>query len=942
MVINFDAAQRLLERDRELELADAAIARTVARTGGVLLIEGPPGVGKSKLMAAIRTTARKSALTVLEARGAALEREFAFGVVRQLFERVAMPGRVENPEALFDGAASMAAVLLRDNHVGTPADVGDPSFGFLNGLYWLTVNLADRGPLLLSVDDVHLSDPSSLGFLAYLSRRLEALPVLLVAAGRSPDPEGEDLWRRLAEDPVAEVMRPRALTETGAAVMVRERLGAQTADEFCRACHRATGGNPLFLRELVGALQDAGAEAMTVSASAIHEVGPAAISRFVLHRLERLGPAATDLARAVAILGGDAELVPAAQIAELTVEEARTAADVLSQSEILSVDQRLGFIHPVVQAAVYESLLPGERAARHLAAARLLAESQVAPERVATHLLKAPPSADVRWIHILRAAAAGSAARGDPRTAAAYLRRALEEPLDDPARSEVLCDLGRWETATDNYQAAETHLLAAIETPADPEVHARAAIWLGRWAIAHGGPVDARRALDTQLVQLSAVEGEQALELEAEMLGLVQLHASLRHLVPKRLAEFQRRAAGNARFERMARIHAACEQMVQGGPAAEVADEVESCLAAGPPGDVLAFAMALDALISCERDGAAARWLELAKGAARARGFAPQLAGLYTQSARLALSNGRLGEAELDIQTALEFAGERHMMLPRIVSYALEIAIERGDLAAAENVAQRYGDEMGRERIFGDQFLTSRGRLRLLKGDPRGGLADLLRCGELLGAHAVARPAAWRPEAARALAELGEADRAVQLARDAVAVARGFGAPRTLAHSLRAAGNVIGGAEGLELLEEAVSAVDHSPARLEAAHALAELGAAMVKQRRRREGREVLRLALATAQACGANALADRVRGEIGAGGGRPPRLELSGADALTPAERRVCELALGELSNREIAQQLFVTEKTVELHLTSAYRKLGIRSRFQLSSVLPPAAQAG
>ena len=183
MAINLDAGKQLLERDRELEIANAAIARALARAGGVLLIEGPPGVGKSKLMAAIRTTARKSALTVLEARGAALEREFAFGVVRQLIERVAMPGRVENPEALFAGAASMAATLLGDRHVGTPADVGDPSFGFLNGLYWLTVNLADRGPLLLSVDDAHLSDRPSLRFLAYLSRRREGLPVLLVAAG---------------------------------------------------------------------------------------------------------------------------------------------------------------------------------------------------------------------------------------------------------------------------------------------------------------------------------------------------------------------------------------------------------------------------------------------------------------------------------------------------------------------------------------------------------------------------------------------------------------------------------------------------------------------------------------------------------------------------------------------------------------------------------------
>ena len=128
---------------------------------------------------------------------------------------------------------------------------------------------------------------------------------------------------------------------------------------------------------------------------------------------------------------------------------------------------------------------------------------------------------------------------------------------------------------------------------------------------------------------------------------------------------------------------------------------------------------------------------------------------------------------------------------------------------------------------------------------------------------------------------------------------------------------------------------ERSSARLEAAHALADLGAELVQRRRRREGREALRRALELARACGAAALAERVRGDLGAGGGRAPRLELTGVEALTPAERRVCELAAGERTNRDIAQQLFVTEKTVELHLTNAYRKLGIRSRFQLASAL-------
>ncbi|HWH93594.1 MAG TPA: helix-turn-helix transcriptional regulator [Baekduia sp.] len=294
-----------------------------------------------------------------------------------------------------------------------------------------------------------------------------------------------------------------------------------------------------------------------------------------------------------------------------------------------------------------------------------------------------------------------------------------------------------------------------------------------------------------------------------------------------------------------------------------------------------------------------------------------------------------MGEAELDIQTALRLAGERHFMLPRIVGVAIDVALERGEAETAATLAERHGDDLARERALADEYLVSRGRLHLTRGDIRDGLADLLRCGQMLDSYGTVRPTDWRSDAARALAALGEREHAKRLAREGVAVARAFGAPRALSRSLRAAGRVMGGEEGLELLEEAVAVVEPSPARLEAAYALADLGLELQERRRRREGREALRLALELAQDCDATALADRVRGDLGAGGGRPPRLEQTGVQALTPAERRVCDLAAEELTNREIAQTLFVTEKTVELHLTNAYRKLGIRSRFQLASVI-------
>jgi DNA-binding CsgD family transcriptional regulator len=347
------------------------------------------------------------------------------------------------------------------------------------------------------------------------------------------------------------------------------------------------------------------------------------------------------------------------------------------------------------------------------------------------------------------------------------------------------------------------------------------------------------------------------------------------------------------------------------------------------------FIIAVDSLIRAERYDVVVPLIDMALEAARALGLHPQLAALHTQRALLALGRGAVADAHLDIQLALELAPDWHFVLRQIVAVAMEVALERGDLEAAQELARREPERLERERLFVDRYLVSRGQVRLASGDARGGLADLLRCGELLEAYGTPDLTRWRPYAVAVLAELGQERRAQELARAEIASARAFGAPRALARALRTGGRVIGGDEGLVLLEEAVAVAEPSPARLEAAYALADLGEELMQRRRRREGRDALRRALEVANGCGATALAERARGALGAGGGRPPRLELTGVDALTPAERRVCDLAAGERTNREIAQQLFVTEKTVELHLTNAYRKLGIRSRFQLAAAL-------
>jgi predicted ATPase len=207
----------------------------------------------------------------------------------------------------------------------------------------------------------------------------------MLLAGRPPVDDAGELWAQVAARPSALVLYPRPLSQSAAAALARECLGTDAADEFCRACHTATGGNPLFLRELLRALDAAGVVPSRAAAGEVQAVGPAAVSRFVLHRLATLGPDATELARAVAVLGDDSDLRLAARVAGVSDYAARAAADDLVRTDIFVHAARLGFVHPIVRAALYEDLAPGERQERHAAAAEALAQEGASAERLTAH-----------------------------------------------------------------------------------------------------------------------------------------------------------------------------------------------------------------------------------------------------------------------------------------------------------------------------------------------------------------------------------------------------------------------------------------------------------------------------------------------------------------------------------------------------------------------------
>ncbi|HEX8074443.1 MAG TPA: AAA family ATPase, partial [Thermoleophilaceae bacterium] len=386
---------RLLDREAELSALGEMAALASSGQGGVTVVEGPAGIGKSRLLEEVAGVARDAGLESLTARGTELERELPFGVVRQLFEARLFALEPAERDEVLSGAAAVSAPIFLDLPADAPLLDAEPASAH-HGLYWLTANLAVRAPLAIVVDDAHWADPASLRFLVYLANRASDLPVLLVVARRHPEPEVDtDLTDRIAAVPRARTLRPRALRHDAVAVLVRVVLDAEPDASFAAACHRSTGGNPLFLRELLQSLAGDGVVPSAAAAERVMSVAPESVARLVRRRLRALGTAAVELARAIAVLGDGSDLAAAARLATIGPDESLAAADALARFDLLAPGEAR-FVHPIVRAAVY-SELPGAEAARmHSRAAVLLAERGDDDDRVAVQLLAAEPG-DGRW-----------------------------------------------------------------------------------------------------------------------------------------------------------------------------------------------------------------------------------------------------------------------------------------------------------------------------------------------------------------------------------------------------------------------------------------------------------------------------------------------------------------------------------------------------------------
>jgi DNA-binding CsgD family transcriptional regulator len=366
-------------------------------------------------------------------------------------------------------------------------------------------------------------------------------------------------------------------------------------------------------------------------------------------------------------------------------------------------------------------------------------------------------------------------------------------------------------------------------------------------------------------------------------------------------------------------------------------------LAAEGPASV-AFNHALAVLIDGDRFEQAASPLEAGLAAAREQGSLLGLASLTGLKAIIVWRRGSLFDVEALSRVVLELLADSGTSLydPTYWAYLAAALVERAELRQAEEALARTG-------IGPDMpILTSRGmplfaraRLRLAQGRGQEALADLLELRtreRALGVRHMRFP--WRRDAVQAALALDDRALAEELATEQLKLTRRWDIPSARGIALSSAGLATGGAEGLELLAQGVDVLACSPARLDYARALADLGAALRRAGRRAQAREPLTEAIQVAQACGASALAARAHQELMTAGARPRRLQFTGAAALTAGERRIAALAAQGNSNRQIAAELFITTRTVENHLASCYRKLGISSRSQLPAALGQAAR--
>ncbi|MFC9190186.1 LuxR C-terminal-related transcriptional regulator [Streptomyces cyaneofuscatus] len=891
----------LWERDEVLGTATAAGEAARAGNGRWIRVTGAlPGMGRTALLDEVVRRQTADGMRVKHARGAPEEAAFPYGLVRRLLTDI---GGVP---------------------FGTPT--GHSEQWLYHRLVTQLARLATERPVLLAVDDLHHADEPSRHWIGYLARRIAELPVLLVTTTC----EGYTDPPALAADTgTSAELRPLS-----APAVVRIARAAGLSTQETTTCIEAGAGNPALVRALVADLRDgpSSRSSLAPERSRYRET----ITGWIRGLPD---PRSRHACLALAVAAGG-ETASGLSDRDTGLCPARPAPG------SPSMGHRLGTLlrHPLAREAVLAAAEPEELAVLHTRVAQVLAEEGAPATAVAARLLYVDRPGEAWMVRSLEEAADETLRAGRPDESAGYLRHALSGPLAPDRRAGLAMRLGALELPG-NVTAGIRWLYTGLELHTDLRERASAASALSAGLVAGRDPDAALRILrqvgraadnDDELVHVLQALGALVSSHEAE--AWRDAVSALRALAPVApptieplvcglITEYEAGAGLCSAAEAVARVERRLEAPV---------DQRLRTAWLGSAATLLQWADRLE-----EARALAARCLPSSP-------IPPDLTDMGLQCllsvrAEAALWAGEFGRVIDENVAWVELSAGQGVRLPHL---AAMVALARSEIGAraeaweAVTVTEPSGADTSWEW---NELGYARARLHEADGDWRAALEGHLACGAGQSARDFVSPVAtpWRSGAAFALARLGRREEARELAEEELRHARLWGTGRTIGRALRAQAAALGGRLALESLTEAAELLGSAPAPVELVETLVDLGRARLDAGNGRKGRDTLREAHAVAlrlaaQKSGARRLLDLTEEALRRGGAR----KTNNGQALTAAERRVAELAAAGHTNARISSSLCLTRRTVEMHLTNAYRKLRIARRTQLVAVL--AREAG
>ncbi|MEO3749538.1 AAA family ATPase [Streptomyces sp. B6B3] len=909
----------LAERSAELRELRKLFADGRRGGGAVVLIEGAAGTGKTSLLHAFAEHAVEAGGVFLSASASRVECNLPLSAAGQLFHSPALStAETERAEQLlkYGLLAAMAHGAGQDSE--SVAHVPPP---VLSELCRILLDVAERSPLVIGVDDVHHADAPSLQFLVYLARRARRRVLMVLTECLRTSRPYSVLHADLLRQPGSRHLRLEPLSSDGVAAALSDRLDSAAVRRVAPEFHQVSGGNPLLVQALCEDFLMRGDQ--TSGGPVFGEAFRQAVLTCLYHSESRA------LARAVAVLSESASGALLGEIVQRDAVSIGLARDALQGTGLLDT---AGFRHPAVSAAVLSGMRPDERTALYLRAAEVLHGHGAPAQAVAGRLLDADRAPAPWAVAVLRDAAEQERADGEPARAISFLRLALQECADEDQRPAVQLELGRAEWQVDPATAAR-HLPELVAALREGRLPPESAATLLSWMLWLGRVDDAVELLGDTPLRSRDHAPVTGFEPHTSLWWLRYAYPGLaRKLLVERA--FPPRGEGvpvpaSSSF----RIDAMLESLLRRGGHREATLRAEQLLGETGVGGrawksltAIATLVTIDELDRAER---ACVFLETP-----ASGWTPLEAAVY--AALRASIHARRGELEPAEQRAHEALS---LITPKGwgVAVGIPLAIILWTLTARGRYekAETYLDTPVSQAMFHTPhalpYLQARGKYYLAVERPKAALAEFRACGDLMTNWSLDMPAfvPWRTDLAEAHLALGNGDVARALATEQLKRLN-HEQFRTRGITLRVLGRTVEGEQRMRWLGAAVQALERSGDRLELSGALADLAAAYRDDGHVASARAMTQRSRQLAAECGA----------AGALAAETPELESpeqpapaagDGVTELSQAERRVAALAAGGFTNRQIARRLHVTMSTVEQHLTRAYRKLKINGRSDL-----------